>query len=349
MVTRERRRRAAQGSRGQSTVELVLGLMVFVTALMFGLHFAELSHLSLKAHEALAATAWDATAYRVERPGVDGSDDWAWYDSTRFAGPRAVAATNARYADWDGRQSVAGDRGPTQLYTQANELTTACIRNTDPRNGFRVSTTGNAPGYGEPGALSCVTQGGVSTINIPAQFLQDANDGFFSTEHLSRSAFTLCGLGRPAAGTSCRGSLNILLGDHGLTEGGGEESECAVLGDDVPGQRCANRTFYSLTHEAWDRSMGWTGVPERWANRVTGSAPQGRVTGFYLSFRGEESGTFGESQERVWQTQPMDHNLAQTASQETVRGTYRRAFDQANTLRAGTATRFVYLGRYTCD
>jgi hypothetical protein len=330
-------------------VELVLGLIVFVTVLMFGLHFAELSHLSLKAHEATAAAAWDATAYRAERLGVAGVDDGAWYDTGRIAAPRATAVTNARYGDWDGRQSVERGTGPTQLYTQANALTTTCTRSEDPRNGFRVSETANAPGYGEPGALSCVTQGGVRTINIPARFLQDANDGFFSAAHLTRRAYTLCGLGRPAAGTGCRGSLSILLGDHGLTSGEGEERECAVLADDIPGQRCANRAFYGLAHETWDRSMGWTGLPERFANRVTGSSPGTRVTGFYLSFRGEESGTFGESHERVWQTNPMDHNLAQVPSLGTVRGTYRMAYDSSNALRAPTATQFVYLGRYTCD
>ncbi|NMO16939.1 hypothetical protein HPC49_24840 [Pyxidicoccus fallax] len=324
-------------------VELVLGLMVFVTVLMFGLHFAELSHLSLKAHEALAAAAWDATAYRVERPGVDGVDEWAWYDSGRIAAPEVTDTTNERYGDWDGRQSARRATGPRQLYTQANPLTAQCIRNTDPSNGFRVSETANTPRYGEPGALSCVAQGGVTTINIPARFLEDANSGFFSRGHLARSNFTLCGLGRPAADGTCRGSLNILLGDHGLTSGDGEEQECALLSDDIPGVRCANRAFYSLAHEAWDRSMGWTGAPERWADRVTGSSPGGRVTGFYLSFRGEDS-AFGETQERLWQTTPMDYNLAQST-----RGTYRMAFDNANGRRAGTATRFVYLGRYTCD
>jgi hypothetical protein len=280
---------------------------------------------------------------------VAGIDTGAWYDSGRIAAPRAEAATNARYGDWDGRQSAVRDSGPTQLYTRANALTTACIRNVDPRNGFQVSATANTPRYGEPGALSCVTQGRVSTINLPARFLQDAEEGFFSTEHLTRTAFTLCGVGRPVAGNNCRGSLNLLLGDHGLTSGEGEEHECAVLRDDVPGMRCANRAFYSLAREAWDRSKGWTGVPERWAERVIGSSPKGRVTGFYLSFRGEESRTFGEAHERIWQTQPMDHNLVRSPSLGTVRGTYRLAYDAANALRANTSTRFVYLGRYTCD
>jgi hypothetical protein len=330
--------------------ELVIGLIVFVTVLMFGLHFAELSHLSLKVHEATAAAAWDSTAHRVERPGVNGTDGWAWYDVGRIAAPQTMADTNERYRDWDGRQSVSGTTGPVQLYTQANALTTTCTPNTDPRNGFLVSATANAPAYGEPGALSCMTQGGVRTINIPARFLEDANNGFFSAAHLTRTNFTLCGMGRPVAGNNCGGSLNILLGDHGLTMGEGEENECRVLTDDIPGQRCANKAFYSLAHEAWDRSMGWTGAPERFAERVTGSAPRQRVTGFYLSFRGEEEDrTFGERHERLWQTTPMDFNLAQTSSMGMVRGTYRMSYDNANALRSSTMTRFVYLGRYTCD
>ncbi|GHG73028.1 hypothetical protein [Comamonas sp. JC664] len=348
MVTRKGHGRP-RGTRGQALVETVLGLMLMVTVLMFGLHFAELAHLSLKAHEAVAAAAWDATAYRVERPGVEGVDDWAWYDSGRIAAPRAEDATNARYVDWDGRQSVQRAMGPVQLYTRAGELTTACIRNLDPSNGFSVSATANTPAYGEPGAISCITQGPVDTINLPARFLDDADNGHFTAEHVTRTAFRLCGLGRPASGTTCRGSLNILLGDHGLTQGQGEDLECHLLQDDVPGQRCQNPAFYSLAHEGWDRSMGWTGVPERWTSNVVGSAPSGRVTGFYLSFRGEESGTFGESHERVWQTQPMDHNSVHTPSLGRRRGTYREAFDAANRLRAGTATQFVYLGRYTCD
>ncbi|WP_426751151.1 hypothetical protein [Myxococcus sp. Y35] len=349
MVTRKSLQERVKGARGQAMVEAVLGLLVLVTVLMFGLHFAELTHLSLKAHEAVAAATWDATAYRVERPGVDGVDAWAWYDSGRVAAPRVTETTNERYRDWDGRQSKQGNRGLTQLYTRAGELTTACIRNQDPRNGFRVAATANTPAYGEPGALSCITQGAVQTINIPARLLQDADEGFFSTEHLTRDAFRLCGLGRPVAGTTCRGSLNILLGDHGLTSGEGEELECALLQDDVPGQRCQNQAFYSLAHEGWDRSMGWTGLPERWTQDVVGSVPRGRVTGFYLSFRGEESGTFGESHERVWQTQPMDHNVVRTPSLGMRRGTYRESYDAANRLRSRTATRFVYLGRYTCD
>ncbi|NVI97757.1 hypothetical protein HV824_06445 [Myxococcus sp. AM009] len=349
MVTRKGRQGAAKGARGQAMLEAVLGIIVLVTVLMFGLHFAELAHLSLKAHEAVAAAAWDATAYRVERPGVDTVDDWAWYDSGRIAATRVTYATNERYADWDGRSSTPGDRGPTQLYSQAGTLNTACIRSEDPRNGFRVSATANTPAYGEPGALSCITQGSVRTINLPARFLKAADDGVFSAEHLTRSSFSLCGLGRPAAGDTCRGSLNILLGDHGLTSGEDEERECALLQDDVPGQRCQNRAFYSLAHEGWDRSMGWTGLPERWANDIVGSTPRGRVTGFYLSFRGEESGTFGESHERIWQTQPMDHNFVDDPSLGRRRGTYREAFDAANRLRSTSATRFVYLGKYTCD
>ncbi|RKH74163.1 hypothetical protein [Corallococcus aberystwythensis] len=333
--------RARAGTRGQAMAELVLGLGVFVTVLIFGLHFAELTHLSLKAHEAVAAAAWDSTAHRVERPGVDGD---SWYDASRIAAPQSTLDTNQRYGNWDGRQSRANGPAPTLVFTRANELITTCTRDTNPGNGFDIAATANAPAYGEPGSLSCVTQGSVSTINVPTQFLDDANNGLFTAPHLTRRAYALCGMGRPAGGAGCQGRLNLLLGDHGLTSDLGEAEECILLQDDVPGLRCANRAFHSLTHDTWDRSMGWTGAPERFAERVTGSSPDGRVTGFYLSFRGEESGTFGEAHERIWQTQPMDYNLA-----GGVRGTYRVAYNDATSLRASTSTNFVYLGRYTCD
>ena len=327
--------------RGQAIAELVLGLAVFITVLIFGLHFAEVSHLALKTHEAMAAAAWDATSYRVERPGVDGVDPGAWYDVSRIAAPRVTTTTNARYADWDGRQSTSGSTGPTQVFTRANGLTTTCTRNGNPAYGFLVPATAGAPTYGEPGALSCVSQGSVSALNIPTSFLQDADRGFFSVAHVRRDTFTLCGLGRPTGGT-CRGALNLLLGDHGLTSGNNESEECVVRDEDVPGETCANRVFYGLAHNTWDRSMGWTGAPEDFARSVTGSAPPGRVTGFYMSFRGE--GAFGETQERLWQTQPMDYNLA-----GGVRGTYRQAYNASNALMAPTTTQFIYLGRYTCD
>ncbi len=330
-----------RGERGQALAELVLGLAVFVTVLIFGLHFAEVAHLGLKTHEAVAAAAWDATSYRVERPGALGADPVAWYDASRYAAPRANTLTNERYADWDGRQSTTGS-APTLVFSRANELITTCNRNMNAGNTFRVDATPTTPAYGEPGALTCASRGTVSAINIPTSFLQEADQGFFSAPHVRRNIFPLCGLGR-ASGGECQGTLSLLLGDHGLTSGEGENLECALLADDLPGRTCANRAFYGLAHQAWDRSMGWTGAPERFADRVTGSSPTQRITGFYLSFRGEESG-FGEIHERLWQTQPMDHNLATTG-----RGTYRMAYNTSNMLRASTATRFVYLGRYTCD
>lgn len=335
--------RATRGQeRGQALAELVLGLAVFVTVLIFGLHFAEISHLGLKTHEAMAAAAWDATGYRVERVGPTGSDPVAWYDTNRHAQPRTTTTTNDRYADWDGRQSVTGS-APVLAFTRANELVTTCNRNMNAGNVFRVDTTANAPAYGEPGALSCSTQGSASAINIPTSYLQNEDQGFFTERHVRRNTFPLCGLGRATNG-QCLGTLSVLLGDHGLTSGESEELECAVLADDLPGMTCANRAFYRLTHEAWDRSMGWTGAPEQFADRVTGGAPTQRISGFYLSFRGEESVGFGEAHDRIWQTNPMDHNLG-----GGVRGTYRVAYNNSNALRSATTTRFVYLGRYTCD
>ena len=52
-------------ARGQATVELALGLLIFVTVLIFGIHFAEMGFLSLKVTEASASAIWDATAYQT--------------------------------------------------------------------------------------------------------------------------------------------------------------------------------------------------------------------------------------------------------------------------------------------
>ena len=54
---------------GQATVELALGLLVFVTVLLFGIHFAEVGWLSLKVQEAGAWAMWEAAGANMRWPG----------------------------------------------------------------------------------------------------------------------------------------------------------------------------------------------------------------------------------------------------------------------------------------
>ncbi len=66
MVTRHR----GGQQRGQGTVEMALGVLLFVTVFIFGIHFAEVGYLSLKVQEASTSALWDTTSAKMhELPG----------------------------------------------------------------------------------------------------------------------------------------------------------------------------------------------------------------------------------------------------------------------------------------
>ncbi|MBS1150350.1 MAG: putative pilus biosis operon protein, partial [Myxococcaceae bacterium] len=48
--------------RGQAIVESVLGILVFISVLMFGLHFADVTFTQMKVTEAAQSAVWDSTA-----------------------------------------------------------------------------------------------------------------------------------------------------------------------------------------------------------------------------------------------------------------------------------------------
>lgn len=318
-------------------MELSLGLLLLIPVLMAGIYFGELFFLSLKVHEAAASTAWDATAFRVERPGADRVDPMAWYDANRIARPRAEALGQGRYAGWDGRSSTAGSAAPRQVYTRADPMMVRCTVQRGP--GFDVAAVAVTPAYAEPGMLICNADGVVNVVDVPAQYQETSGGGFFTTSILNGAPMRLCAFGRPAGG-ACEGGLPLLLGDHGLTSGNGENAECGRLATDpgVLGGTCGNNTLYRLAHENWNRSRPWSSVPDDFARQVTGRAPKGKVSGFYLSFRGEES-AFGEFDTRNWQSSPMDYAPGRT---------YRSAY-LSNHARAPSALPFLYAGRYRCD
>lgn len=328
-----------RNARGAATVELALGMLLLIPTLMAGLYFGELFHLSLKVHEAAASTAWDATAYRVERPGPNGVDPNAWYDSNRIARPRAEANGQQRYEGWDGRTSRVGVAAPRQVYTHAEPMTVRCTVGGGGAAGFPVQATAVTPAYADPGLLNCGAEGIVNMVDVPASYYERGQGGWFTENILPGLPMRLCAFGRPVGGR-CEGALPLMLGDHGFTSGNGENAECARQSTDpgVLGGSCANPTFYRLTHENWDRSRPWSSIPDDFARRVTGRAPTGKVTGFYMSFRGEES-AFGEIDTRNWQASPMDFAPG---------GTYRTAYSDRYARAAGGLP-FLYAGRYRCD
>lgn len=335
-------------ARGQAATEFALGLLVFITILVFGIHFAEVGYLSAKVHEAGAAAIWDSTAYRSYTFG-------GFADSNAIAAPSAAAGAGARYADWDGRASVSG-AAPTLALTRAAPMTVSCVGGPA---AAAYPLPNLAPAFGEPGGVSCSAEGDFGVFRISTKFL-DGADGFFKAAHNSRppgSLSTLCSAGR-ATGHSCAGALSILLGDDALTDIGTQKRECALQSDSP--RTCTNGAFYRVTRATWDNSMvrtagwtsGYTGAPERWARNIVGSSgiPNGQITGFYLSFRGEES-SFIEPVEiseggGVWQSSHMDAQMPGTP----YRGAYNtRRNCTTNSFSPLTGRGYCFLGKFPCD
>ena len=114
MVSQTRR-----GPRGQALAETVLGLLVFVTILMFGIHFAEVGYLSLKVQEASTSALWDSTGAKMhELPGT--------FNGQAAAIKAAGGNATNRYKDFDGRSSQKGSSAPVQVFTSAGGLKVEC-------------------------------------------------------------------------------------------------------------------------------------------------------------------------------------------------------------------------------
>ena len=88
--------------RGQATVELALGSIVFVGVLLIGIHLAEYAQLSLKVQEAQTFAMWDASLRRVQTRGADGSTNSQPFDRTMDTVSGVAPRAQRRYADFDG-------------------------------------------------------------------------------------------------------------------------------------------------------------------------------------------------------------------------------------------------------
>jgi hypothetical protein len=322
-------RRAA--AKGQALLELTLGTLVLVTVLLFGVYFAELGFFSMKVHEAAAAAMWDSTAYRVHRINAN------YYSVVGAVGPSQTNTAN-RYQDFDGRSSVNRAGGPTLAFTRAESLTVRCQQ--EPL-AYDVSPANPAygPDYLQPGGVGCTAEGDTSMVNIPTSFFEGAG-GFFQEAHDSPIQPTrFCSSGRTVSG-NCNGRLAVLLGDYGFTNVGNEERECAVPTNGGAQGPCQNTTLYNKVRKVWNDSMiaqgaigGYTGRGEAFVEWVTDrSAPTGRVSGFYIAYRGEESGFM--------------QNGFQTVPHQTLPG-YSTAYATRQTR--GGGLNFAYLGTYSCD
>lgn len=266
-----------RGQRGQGTVELALGALVFVTILMAGIQFAEIGFLSLKVQEASNFALWTTTAKRVHFTNnfPDGADALA--DLLGSGGTSAETLTQNRFQDF--HPDPGGGNSLTMVMTRARQMQVDC----NPRAAavrFVINNAArNAVGSVFPvdrGGASCQARARLRNIRVPENLAQHTESGGFFSEANSRfqGLLTVCSLGRPEGG-QCAGRYPILLGEWAL-HGNGEGARIDF------DQVADNRVYYEATEEVYGRLGGGGGGGAAFANRFAGGVPGG--IGFHMSY-----------------------------------------------------------------
>ncbi|MFP2910411.1 hypothetical protein ACLESD_36315, partial [Pyxidicoccus sp. 3LFB2] len=173
----------SRSARGQALVETALGLMVFVTILVFGIYFAEVGALTLKVQEAANFALWDATGRVMHDP-----ENGQWGRRGVVADAEAEAA--ARYADFDGRERMGGTGMPIQqAIARAQPIQVDC-RAVLPTGvpGLPPSAAQVGPGEGAPLAtamnvdtegMGCTASSSIRAVRV-GRFMEDS---FFKVAH----------------------------------------------------------------------------------------------------------------------------------------------------------------------
>lgn len=289
-------------ARGQGVVEMSLGLLVFVTVLIFGIHFAEVGYLSLKASEAAAHATWDATGMRAHR-FTGAANVSVFYNSNQmrkgFPARNAEEIADAKYQDFDGRSSTNGATTLSQVFTRAAAMEVSCrpdavaVLPGDPGNIKTVYKYARDGNNREVDAQSCTASTRLLSFNIPQSFMEKPGNGFFKERHHRPAGITVCAMGRARNG-QCNGRIVIALGDWGLagnTNGNtqpGEWQECNTRSFDGSGAGCENRPYWRAVERLYQANemSGGTHSSEL-ATMVAGSASPSNEETFHMVFRGE--------------------------------------------------------------
>ncbi|WP_223639562.1 TadE/TadG family type IV pilus assembly protein [Corallococcus sp. EGB] len=278
--------RHSRQARGQSIVEAALGVTLFVTILVFGIHFAEVGFLSLKVQEAAVSALWNGTHGRMH--SLLTSDFGPARDSMVRGGEDA----QARYADFNGLSSVNHGDTITQVFTRGSDLRVSCGGNGDLGWNGPVLTR---LVYRDQGGASCTSQANLSSWNIPTRFLdQSSETGLYNEQHQDavHANIQVCGIGRAVGGT-CRGRFSMLVDDWGLASE--EETTTCLLFQDmaVP---CTNAAFYLSTKLVYEPTTlpiptyaSFLAMDALFMNPLPPLVLMQRENTFWMSAAGEES------------------------------------------------------------
>ncbi|WP_375755179.1 pilus assembly protein [Corallococcus exercitus] len=233
--------RGPRSSRGQSIVEAAIGVTLFITVLIFGIHFAEVGFLSLKVQEAAISALWDGTHGQMHNiPATYGEA----HDSMRDAAQNA----QGRYADFNGLSRVDHGNGITQVFTRGTGMRVSCEQNgaVDWAGALVTQLV-----YRDEGGTACNAQASLSAWNIPRTFLDKGTEGgLYKEQHLAdvESNLQVCAVGR-AVGGQCNSRFSMLVDDWGLSNE--VESATCLLFQDKPFP-CTNVPFYLAAHAVYE-------------------------------------------------------------------------------------------------
>ncbi len=292
-------------ARGQSLVEMAIGTLVFVTVLLFGVHFAEVGFLSLKVQEAANTALWDTTGARMHDTFAGGGPNWNLWKAG--VGP-AEARAQALHRDFDALGS--GSKTLTQVFTRASGLRVECrplAAGDDVKTLAPPPLAVDAFPSGASGAV-CGAQAELTGVKLPRSFVDGEP---FQASHFVPKQMRVCATGR-AVGAECPGALSVVLDDWGFN-GQAEARECGLAHNGGTG--CANQPYYHMAKSVYDRSLKgfqFPGAASNLASLVAGASPIDEDF-FYMSFRGHE-GPFGPFRESLvsshgdllWETTPWE-------------------------------------------
>ena len=293
--------------RGQALVETALGTLVFVTILLFGIHFAELGFLALKVEEAANSALFDATAAKMHDTFTK---DWSLW---RTAVTDATSKQTQRYQDWDGRESQNGQASNiSQVVTQGTPIVVACQE-------ARGALPSLAPGTRGLAVLTRVSRWTGRRVRHALQRVHHAHAVQYS-QSLSReralpgSALTyasipICAAGRPVNG-ACNTRFGILLDDWGFA-GEQEGREMPLRPEGGLPLVTQNKGYYDMVNAMYQANgAGQGGAASALAALVVGFSPINEGQ-FYMSFRGAESDysqTLVSHRDTTWKTSPIEVN-----------------------------------------
>ncbi len=199
-------------ARGQATVELALGSVVFVGVLLIGIHMAEYAQLSLKVQDAEAFAVWEATSHRAQAHLASGETNKLPFARTIDAANGVGAEAEARYEDFDGLSTSHNGNVIGRALTQGSKLSVTCEE--APDLGFRATASARSVLW-DVGGVRCHAGAQVKAINVPREFLQKDTGGFFRERMVRSEPMPVCGMGLPVDG-KCPGALSVLTNDWAL-------------------------------------------------------------------------------------------------------------------------------------